>query len=147
MNQQVVCIESNTPEREVLHTFLMRKYSCVFFPQVKDVLPQLNTLEPALILYDMELAPPNEFVALKKSIGEKFTYEIPIVVMVSENSLEKERFARELQVFYYLIKPFELQELDEVIYHALKFSHAKKLEAQIFAIRKTYDGSLVCHTT
>lgn len=50
---------------------------------------------------------------------KKAGHELPVIVITGDHSLELERELRSLGIFYYLIKPFGMREMLEVVESAM----------------------------
>lgn len=48
--------------------------------------------------------------------------KLPVVVIASADSIELERRARETRIFYYLVEPLQLEELDAVVGDVLRYA-------------------------
>ena len=51
--------------------------------------------------------------------------DLPVIVITGDSSIDLERKIRSLGVFYYLIKPFKMEELREVISSAIRLREHK----------------------
>jgi DNA-binding NtrC family response regulator len=54
------------------------------------------------------------------AIVKKIKPKLPIIIITGDNSLELERKIRSCGVYCYLVKPFEMGELGEIIHSAVK---------------------------
>jgi DNA-binding NtrC family response regulator len=48
--------------------------------------------------------------------------KLPVVVIANADSIELERRARETRIFYYLVEPLQLEELDAVVGDVLRYA-------------------------
>ena len=125
MKRNLLIIEPDVFERDVFSKVLSDSYEIKFAVNVTDAIESSIALSPDAIVFDMNL--PD--IGALRSFGEakdRWSYDIPLILIVSENSLEFERLAREQGIFYYMIKPFDFKELSEAIHSASSFAAKKK---------------------
>jgi two-component system C4-dicarboxylate transport response regulator DctD len=60
------------------------------------------------------------------AILKRFDPRLPVIVMTGHASYETEQAARAAGIFYYLVKPFSLQELVEAVRAALRARQAAR---------------------
>jgi len=84
----------------------------------KDAMGKVQKTTYDLVLLDINL-PDIEGTELITRI-QRFLPDIKIVVMTGENTREKELQARQYNIFYYLVKPFSLNELRGLLFHLEK---------------------------
>lgn len=105
--------------REQLNKFLlMEKYNAKAVSNGKEAVKELVENEYDALILDMYMEEINgkQTISIIKNIKPK----MPIIVITGDSSLELEREIRSCGVFYYLVKPFEMKELKEVIDSAIK---------------------------
>lgn len=73
----------------------------------------------AALLLDLKLPGLGGLDAI--AVVKRFDASLPIIVMTGHASYETEQAARAAGIFYYLVKPFNLAELLEVVRAAVRF--------------------------
>lgn len=83
----------------------------------KDAVRKCRDSAYAVLIVDAHLETMSgaEVIAAVKKIHR----ELPVIVITGDHSLELERELRSLGIFYYLIKPFGMQEMLEVVESAM----------------------------
>jgi CheY-like chemotaxis protein len=122
MRETILVVERDLAERKLLTALLSKKFILYFTPTVDECIQKLRYAHPGLIVLGL---PQPDIDALNKlSFFLKVSSrEIPLIVGVAENDLDFERAARELRIFYYLVKPYDQVELVRAIGSAMALIH------------------------
>ncbi|MCP3924454.1 MAG: response regulator [Desulfobacterales bacterium] len=84
----------------------------------KEALHEIRNRDFDLIMIEMNLSKGNGIDLIKQI--RKLKGILNVLAMTRDTSRELERKAREQRVIYYMIKPFEANELQSIINHILK---------------------------
>jgi DNA-binding response OmpR family regulator len=63
------------------------------------------------------------------AVVKRFDQSLPIIVMTGHASYETEQAARAAGIFYYLVKPFSIEELVAAVRAALRFRSSSRRKA------------------
>ena len=135
MNGRVLIIEPDPYEIGILSKVFSGLYETQFAANYKDAIEGLYEFDPEVVIYNVHVLNPDDLLSLNGAI-KQCNYPIPVVLVVSDNHIEMERFAREQKVFYYLIKPYEFRVLEDALIAAMRFSRERRLEAQILTVNE-----------
>jgi len=119
--RKLLIIEPDVFERDVFSKVFSDLYEIKFTINVNEATETIKEYQPSALIYDMPLTDMGSFRKLNEANSHNGN-SIPLILIVSDNSLEFERMARENRVFYYLIKPFDFKELSEAIHSATCFA-------------------------
>lgn len=77
--------------------------------------------KPDIMVYEIDT--PNEaeirtFVTMRSAISG----HVPVISIAAENSLEIEESVRRTGIYHYLVKPYAMQELTELLHAAAAYS-------------------------
>jgi len=101
--------------RTLLEFFLKSKYDVITLPSAKEGLAWLETTIADLIISDIEMLDEDGFEFLKEVRLRGFTKHTP-VIMLSAKAESKERVkSYQLGAQDYLTKPFNPEELEELV--------------------------------
>ena len=114
MKEKVLVIESDTYERGILYKVFSGKYKLTFTASVEEAIEISKKSPHKVMIYDME-SPDAQALKNLKKLKEEDEMETPIITIISENTLEGENAVRGIGVFYYLIKPYNFRDLEELI--------------------------------
>ena len=119
MKEKVIVIESDPYERGILNKVFSSKYKLTFAASVEDAIEISKKSPHKVMIYDME-SPNVQALQNLKKLKEEDEMETPIITIISENTLEGENAVRGIGVFYYLIKPYNFRDLEELIFGAFR---------------------------
>lgn len=110
-----------TPESSIRQQILSRVsakgYQAVAAERGYDALLTVVEQNVGLVIIDLSI---EESAGVKTvEILRKIRPRLPLVVLSSDRSLEAGRQVLQHGVFYYLLKPFDIEELDQVVQIAL----------------------------
>lgn len=119
MKEKVLVIESDPYERGILYKVFSGKYKLTFAESVEDAIEISKKSPHKVMIYDME-SPNAQALQNLKKLKEEDEMETPIITIISENTLEGENAVRGIGVFYYLIKPYNFRDLEELLLGAFR---------------------------
>lgn len=115
MRKKILVIDDEVNIGLLLESFLSADYDVVYKNDPKEALVWLEKNIPDLIISDIQMPELSGFEVLKRIRNRGFTSHTP-VIMLSANSESKERIkCYQLGAQDFLTKPFNPEELEEVI--------------------------------
>ncbi len=125
MKGKILVIENGSSAREFfLNSFgstLRIEFSC----DNQEELKTHRHSKPDAIIYDME---QQNTETLREIIDcNALGCHTPVIVIVSDNSLEFETTVRQQNVSYYFVKPLDVEELREAVESCVQFSKKNRL--------------------
>lgn len=115
MRKKILVIDDEVNIGLLLESFLSADYDVVYKNDPKEALAWLEKNIPDLIISDIQMPELSGFEVLKRIRNRGFTSHTP-VIMLSANAESKERIkCYQLGAQDYLTKPFNPEELEEVI--------------------------------
>jgi DNA-binding response OmpR family regulator len=115
MKKKVLVIDDELTMRTLLEFFLGSKYEVTAAESAIEALAWLDDNLPDLIISDIQMNGIDGFEFLKTVRKRGYTRNTPII-MLSGKSESKERVkCYQLGAQYYLTKPFNPEELEEVV--------------------------------
>jgi DNA-binding response OmpR family regulator len=113
--KKILAIDDELSMRTLLEFFLKETYEIVTIASGEDALQWLDEAIPDLIITDIEMRGMDGFEFLKQVRLRGYTKHTP-VIMLSGKSESKERVkCYQLGAQDYLIKPFNPEELNELV--------------------------------
>lgn len=89
-----------------------------------DILEQVGTAQPDIILIDMRMPGPGGLASTQQLKADKRFRDIPVVMFSATNDLHN--IAKEAGADAYIKKPFDLDKLEELILSLLKVKEKSK---------------------
>lgn len=121
----VLIVEDDNFFREKIHGAIADKgYKADTAVNGKEAIEKIKKARYDLMITDVYMDKMNGIQAI--SIIKTISPETQIIVITADNSIETERQARSFGIFYYLIKPFDMRELEEAVETALKAPAGKR---------------------
>lgn len=114
MNNRLLIIDSEPFYRDVMNRIFGTTYSIGFGKSVDEAVAVMKIFEPGVVFFELRQADVNQLTLVVDSV-KKLRLDTPLIVAVSENNRELERYARENNIFYYMLRPFNLKELWDAI--------------------------------
>lgn len=108
---QVVMVDDDSDFQDILRGWLAGRYDTISLADGEELLSELSTLEPDLIMLDVKLPGPDGFKLCHKIRADARFADTPILFLTGSNS--NEDFCKYLEVggSAYLNKPLERGEL------------------------------------
>ncbi|MDE2059816.1 MAG: response regulator [candidate division NC10 bacterium] len=128
-----------TPElsirQQIFSRVAAKGYPAVAVERGYDALLTVVEQNVGLVILDLSI---DESAGVKTvEILRKIRPRLPLVVMSGDRSLEAGREVLQHGVFYYLLKPFDLEELDQIVESALTSNRqrAAGMEKRVYECR------------
>ena len=122
MNNRILIIEPDPFDKDVFSKILSDSYDIKIITTSRGIKNVYRDFKPQVILFDMRLFDIKELqtiISFKNSYDEK----VPVIVIVSDTTPHIEKSVRQLGIFYYMVKPYDLKELDEVLQGAFRIKN------------------------
>ncbi len=125
MKDKLFIIQKDPFDREIMSKILSDEYDITFGTDIEKSIEAIEKDYPQAIIYDMGLP---DVISIRKLSNARanWAYQIPVTLIVSENSLEFEIFVRQKKINYYMIKPVDFRELEQVLDASIKFSQKEQ---------------------
>lgn len=108
----VLVVDDSLTMRKVISRLLAREgYHAVTAKDGVDALQQLESIEPEVILLDIEMPRMDGFELARAVRGNAKTARIPMIVISSRTADKHRTYAQEIGVNVYLGKPYQEEEL------------------------------------
>ena len=116
----VLIAETNEEEREYLSIALASEgYKVETAKASSEMIKKLhNKSDVGVIIMDVNMPGVRAYEVIP--IVKKINRRIPIIVMSSDNSIDLARKVRQVGIFYYAMKPLDIEEMKLVVRDAFK---------------------------
>jgi DNA-binding NtrC family response regulator len=132
MRNKILAINFNEGDRANLLKAFSRQYDIRFTENVATAMRINKEALHLLIILNMEI-PDSVTTKDLRRMQKQDILERPIIIITSHNSIEDERALAATGVYYYLLRPYDLKDLNDLFRGALQFWHKKSLEpARVF---------------
>jgi DNA-binding NtrC family response regulator len=130
MRENIMMIGMEQYDRELMTKVFSWKYDLIFFEKPDEPLwPGKGPLFK-LVVYNMGIPDEINLCALE-SMRKHDALERPVIVITSQNTIDVDRFLATTGVFYHLVRPFEMKDLDDLIAGALRFWEKKRINVAV----------------
>ena len=118
-DHRIILIATPEPstKQQILDWLSAQGYRTAAVERGSDVLLAVAEDNIRLVIMDLSLQEPSG--AKTVEILRKIRPRLPVIVLSGDHSIETGRQVLQHGVFYYLLKPFDLRELDQVVRTAL----------------------------
>lgn len=124
MKNRLLVIDSEKFDREMMHRIFGKTYIVKLSRGVNYAEKVIGDFDPAVVFYELrnnDISQINELFA----IMEKISPDAAVIISVSDNTRDLEKLIRSKNVFYYMLRPFNLKELWDAVDSGCK--HFEKL--------------------
>ncbi|MBN1576245.1 MAG: response regulator [Chitinispirillaceae bacterium] len=114
MNNGILIIEPDPFDRDVFSKIFADSYEMKIMADSRGIEDIYRDFRPQVVLIDMRRTDINELrdvITLKNSYDEK----VPVIVIVTDTTPDIEISVRQLGIFYYMVKPYDLRKLSDVL--------------------------------
>jgi len=118
-DHRIILIATPEPstKQQILDWLSAQGYRTAAVERGSDALLAVAEDNIGLVIVDLSLQEPSG--AKTVEILRKIRPRLPVIVLSGDHSIETGRQVLQHGVFYYLLKPFDLEELDQVVRTAL----------------------------
>jgi DNA-binding NtrC family response regulator len=120
MKERILVIQSDPAEKSELSVALGDRYVLYFAEGIDQALQISRTVPHKVVIFDASDANPHELSELHR-FKSGYLPERPIILLSSKNSIEIEMAVAAIGVFYYLIRPYSVMDLEELIEAGLRY--------------------------
>jgi DNA-binding NtrC family response regulator len=124
VKNRLLVIDSEKFDREMMHRIFGKTYIVKLSRGVNYAEKVIGDFDPAVVFYELrnnDISQINELFA----IMEKISPDAAVIISVSDNTRDLEKLIRSKNVFYYMLRPFNLKELWDAVDSGCK--HFEKL--------------------
>lgn len=114
MKGKLLVIDNEPFDREVMAKVFSQYYDIVFAEHPAECSDALIKFQPDVVLFELRV-PKLGLLEMVCEAVKSCNPSIPMLVSVSYNNIELERYAREHKIFYFMIRPFNYKELCEAL--------------------------------
>lgn len=118
--EHILVVEPDLCERRVLQLALGENYAFCFAGDIDTALRVPGGLQCKVAIFDAGAASARDIAELCRFKAGN-ALEIPIILLASDNSFEIERKVAAIGVFYHLVRPYSVKDLEELIEAALRY--------------------------
>lgn|GEM_PF-3292355 len=136
MKNRLLIIDSEKFDREMMRLIFGKTYSVKLTKSISCAEKVSRSFDPAVVFYELRNNDIRQIFELFAAM-EKISPDAAVIISVSENSRELEKLIRSKNVFYYMLRPFNLKELWDAVESGCK--HHEKLKL----LRNLNDVSLI----
>lgn len=130
MNRKLLIIDTEKFDRDIMNRIFGSTYSVGFAASADEAGHAMETFDPRVVFFELRQADMKQLAQVFDALA-KYCGDSVLIVAVSENTRELERYARSNNVFYYMLRPFNLKELWDAIESGFKIVE-KNLHSQRF---------------
>jgi len=125
VQKTVLVADADKESRESLARFLSAENLTVYTASIgSEVIQKIQNTRIKVLIMDVELKGMKAYEIIP--IVKKIDPELRIIVTSSDNSLDLARKIRAKGIFFYALKPLDLEEIKLAVYDALKNSQKKE---------------------
>jgi DNA-binding response OmpR family regulator len=118
--ESILVIQSDPAEQNMLSMAFGAQYGLYFAGDVDQALQIGRDVPHKVVIFDAGSALPHDLSELARfKSGNR--QETPIILLASNNSAAIEMKVAEIGVFYHLIRPYPVKDLEELIEAALRY--------------------------
>jgi DNA-binding NtrC family response regulator len=127
MREIIKMIGMDQYDKKMLTKVFSEKYDLHFLEKTDE--PSWSGKGPffKLVIYNMGIPDEKGLLALERMKNHD-ALERPVIVITSQNTINVDRFLATTGVFYHLVRPFEMKDLDDLIAGALRFWQKKRID-------------------
>lgn len=115
----LVCDDDPRVRDTIVETLAAESYEVETAERAVDAIQRVMRTTYAALILDLKLPGLGGLDAI--SVVKRFDQSLPIIVMTGHASYETEQAARAAGIFYYLVKPFNVDELVQAVQAAVRF--------------------------
>jgi DNA-binding NtrC family response regulator len=114
MDDSVLIIQPDLAEREYFLSAFGGKYRIVFSEDVYQAIAISRESPHKVCILDVGSGSPRDFAELSR-LKSQDRLERPIIIVTSKNTFSREKRMAASGIFYYLVRPFSIEDLREVV--------------------------------
>jgi len=114
VKSRLLIIDSEKFDREMMNRIFGKTYSIKLTKDVHAAAKLMTSFDPAVVFYEMRNNDIRQINELFTAMG-MISPDAAVIISVSENTRELEKLIRSKNVFYYMLRPFNLKELWDAV--------------------------------
>lgn len=114
MKNRLLIIDSEKFDREMMRLIFGKTYSIKLTKSISCAEKVSRSFDPAVVFYELRNNDIRQIFELFAAM-EKISPDAAVIISVSENTRELEKLIRSKNVFYYMLRPFNLKELWDAV--------------------------------
>lgn len=123
----LVCDDDARMRDTIVETLASESYDVDTADRAVDAIQRIMRTAYGALILDLKLPGLGGLDAI--AVVKRFDHSLPIIVMTGHASYETEQAARAAGIFYYLVKPFSVDELVAAVRAALRFRNSSRRKA------------------
>ncbi|MFC1514379.1 response regulator [Candidatus Omnitrophota bacterium] len=128
---KILIIDDDSAIRSVVSELLGAKgFTAIVAANGKEGIRSAQSLDPALILLDINMPKMDGFQVLEKLKSSEKTMSIPVIMLTAKGDDTSKMKASSLYAEHYLTKPFQIEELEFKIKEVLKIPLLSKTQTR-----------------
>lgn len=114
MKSRLLIIDSEKFDREMMNRIFGKTYSIKLTKDVHVAARMMESFDPSVVFYELR---DNDISQINKlfAVMGKISPDAAVIISVSDNTRELEKLIRSKNVFYYMLRPFNLKELWDAV--------------------------------
>jgi DNA-binding NtrC family response regulator len=130
MRESIMMMGIDQYDRKIMTKVFSEKYDLHFLKKPDE--PSWSGKGPLfkVVIYNMGIPDQKSLCALEH-MKKHDSLERPVIVITSQNTIDVDRFLATTGVFYHLIRPFEIKDLDDLITGAFRFWKKKRIDVAV----------------
>ncbi len=123
----LVCDDDPRMRDTIVETLASESFDVDTADRAVDAIQRIMRASYGALILDLKLPGLGGLDAI--AVVKRFDQSLPIIVMTGHASYETEQAARAAGIFYYLVKPFSVEELVAAVRAALRFRSSSRRKA------------------
>jgi DNA-binding response OmpR family regulator len=123
----LVCDDDPRMRDTIVETLASEAFDVDTADRAVDAIQRIMRTSYGALILDLKLPGLGGLDAI--AVVKRFDLSLPIIVMTGHASYETEQAARTAGIFYYLVKPFNVDELVAAVRAALRFRSSSRRKA------------------
>jgi len=123
----LVCDDDPRMRDTIVETLASESFDVDTADRAVDAIQRIMRASYGALILDLKLPGLGGLDAI--AVVKRFDQSLPIIVMTGHASYETEQAARAAGIFYYLVKPFNVEELVAAVRAALRFRSSSRRKA------------------
>jgi DNA-binding NtrC family response regulator len=119
MDRKLLVIDTEEFDRNMMGRIFGSTYSIAFAANGEESRSVMKEFVPGVVYFELRQADTAQFSRVFDAMVENCPHSA-LIVAVTENTREFERFIRSHNVFYFMLRPFNLKELWDAVESGFK---------------------------
>jgi len=124
MERRLLIIDTEEFDRNMMGRIFSSTYEMAYAACIEDAGKVMQEFKPGVVYFEVRCTDTGQFTAVADAMAT-YCPQSSLIVAVLDNSREFERFIRSREVFYYMLRPFNLKELWDAVESGFKVFEKK----------------------